>query len=343
MLARNKISILLAVGTVSLFFSSTETHAAGIQVATMARVEGDVKLFSKPGPNAKKEAGATTQVLHDGVYYNVRAAKIGDPLELGNLVLSGPKSKARLIYKNGDSITVSENSMLRVRWKADSESQPVFEVMGGAIRGQFMKGGPRANSEVKTTSVVMGVRGTDFHMAKNGEGSRVSIMRGEVDLNAPGSKAKPVKVASGFSATVAAPPPPPKAPAPDKTGSNPAAAPPPPVSLLKVIAVEKTPSQEILAIQKQTTVRRPTAAEAPSAQLKELESKSVDVALEDIKAEDPVLYEKLKKSATSIEDADKVTTIATKEVYRKAVQAETAKKPEDLKDLDDVYDKFFKD
>ena len=182
-------------------------------------------------------------------------------------------------------------------------------------------------------------------MAKNGEGSRVSIIRGEVDLQAPGDTAKPVKVASGFSATVAAPPPSPKAPAPSKAGGQtPAAAPPPPpVSLLKAIAVEKTPSQEILAIQKQTTVRRPTAAEAPSAQLKELESKSVDVALEDVKAEDPVLYAKLKKSAASIEDADKVTTIATKEVYRKAVQAETTKKPEDLKGLDDVYDKFFKD
>ena len=74
-----------------------------------------------------------------------------------------------------------------------------------------------------------------------------------------------------------------------------------------------------------------------------MELKAVDVTLEDIKREDPKLFEQLKKSGKPLQDADRVNTIATKATYKKVLQEESAKKPKELDELDDVYDKYFKD
>lgn len=330
-------------------FSMPSAFGAGLQVATVARVEGDVRIFSKPGAHAKNSGAEAPQVLQGDTYYNVRPASSGDTLELGNMVQSGKNGKARLIYKNGDSITVSENSIFKVRWKPETESSPVFEVLSGAIRGQFMKGGPRTNSEVKTNSVVMGVRGTDFYMARNGEGSKVSIIRGTVDLKLPQSNAKPVKLASGFSAAIAAPPMKPTVPATEAHKNSKPTQPesktpaPPSVDLDKLIKVEKTASKDILAIQKQTIVKKTEVKTAEAKRIQDLEAKSVEVALEDIKAEDVELYKELKKSSKTLEDADKVTIIATKAIYKKTVQAEAKGKPQELNEVEDVYDRYLKD
>lgn len=316
-----------------------------IQVATVARLEGKVKIFSKPGSTSKKE-GAEPQALVDGIYYNVKEATVGDQLELGNMVQTGASGKTRLIYRNGDQITVSESSLLRVRWKAENDSKPVIEVLGGAIRGQFLKGGPRGDTEVKTRGVVMGVRGTDFFIGSNGQGSKVSIMRGEVELQVtdPNSRtgtplSKPVKVASGFSANIDLPTPPTEA-SPDKIKAGATPVPPAPAPVIKVA---KTSSTDLLSIQRQTVVKKPLNPPPQVKELQALELKAVDVALEDIKREDPKLFEQLKKSGKPLQDADKVNTIAAKATYKKVVQEESAKKPKELEELDDVYDKYFKD
>lgn len=322
------MSTMVALMSV-LLVQSQQALAVGMQVATIARLEGDARIFLRPIKDKaslpkEAKAGDSPYALYDGTYYAFKAATVGDKLELGNMLQTGTTGKARLIYRNGDQITVSENTTLRLKWNPKTEAKPQFEVIGGMMRAIFLKGGPRKDSEVTTRTLSMGIRGTDFVVSSGGGGSKVSILRGEVSLRANTPDAEPVKVAAGFSAVV---PPPDVSPAHASQG--------------KKIAVAPTTGQQLLAIQKGTLVKKAASKGASDSELKELEKHAVDNSLADIKQADPALYEKISQSKNSIEDADGISLVAVREQYKKVEMDKAREKPASLKDVEDVYDKYF--
>jgi len=107
--------------------------------------------------------------------------------------------------------------------------------------------------------------------------------------------------------------------------------------------------RELATIQKRTVVKRSpkTAANLTSEEVKEienLEKQAVKMTLADIKAEDPQLYDTIKKKHTKTVDADQINSTVVKKLFDKAPKLKKPLKPgeADLEELgDDAYERYF--
>lgn len=343
-------ALVLMVGCFAFLSRLWAQDAA--KTATITRYYGKVKILTAPSKQLK---GPPPHVLYDGLYYRILKVKRGMTLKNGNIIQTGPKAKARLVYDNGDQITVSESSSYKVTWDTTKRDQRTFiDVLFGKFRAMIRKKGPRRDLNIKTHTLSMGVRGTDFHIiAHNREGgSTVSVLRGNVLLRprtgAP--EKEPVEVKSGFSASV-----PkvvlekPKAPLPKKIPESQKRLEPKPPR----IVVVRTTKQDLVEIQKASVVPRKPEIEkleplppVLTKKIASLEAKAVTSTLIDIKEEDPPLYRQIIEEKKEIKDVDKLGTITVKKAFK---AAPSAKKPrqklkpteEDLEDVKDIYEKYF--
>ena len=203
---KSLIACLLAITSL---LASVTVHA-GEQVGTLTQVDGTVVLYSEPSKTLQKESSGLPHALFEGEYFLVRSAKAGDRVNLGNVVRTNPGAKARLVYDNGDQFNVGPASSFRIFWDKDTaEGKTRMDLAYGKLRGIIAKGGPRSRLQIRTKAATMGVRGTDFFIAKSGATgeTEVSILRGEVEV-------KPAAPAS------AAPRPKRSTPAPSTTSSS---------------------------------------------------------------------------------------------------------------------------
>lgn len=313
------LSLLLNVLAPTLF-------AQSIHDATIARCFGKVSILKDP---KKKVTGAGPHVLFEGFYYQRSRAKTGGIAPLGSVIQTGDKSRCRLIFANGDQISVSDHTSYKITKNPKAPDKPLIELFFGAIRSVIEKNGPRTGTEVRTRSLAMGVRGTEFHIRANGKGGRsaISVLRGKVALTTS-NQSKPTEIPSGFSAEI-------------KSDTKASA---PKVNLIK------TDRLELLAIQKSTTIAKsdaPLAFEGALDQVEKLEKKAVTVLLTDIKQEDPNLYQSLQKSGTGKDlSLNQLQTATVKEAYKKAPKKTSTRKPtkEELEMSDeDIYEKYFND
>ena len=297
-------------------------------VAVLTRASGDVKLLKNPSDVVRGEG---PHVRFDQKYYIEFLAKRGAKLDNGEVIQVHDGGQARLIFRNGDVITVDGGTSYRVAWSGDSA--PVFDLLFGRMRAIFKKDGPRSGARVRTRSTVMGVRGTDFFATFKGS-AQLAVLRGKVELKENKPKAKPVTVESGFSAKVPAS----TSRSKQKKRSS------------STIQVQKTTKEELVVIQKATKL---VAAKAPSkssdavleAQLKQLEAQATKNVIEDIKETDPILYQEIAKPGKNL-DIDQVATAAVGQLFKEAPEAAKNLKPfgEALESLgEDSYDKYFRD
>jgi|GEM_PF-1361598 len=314
--------------------------------AFVTRVEGDVKVFANPSPTAPKtdKKEATPVLKFDGKFFTEKPVKRGTKIGPGELIKTGANGKARLIFRNGDQVTVSENTAYRMSEQTGGKSMLMGIIFGDA-RSVILPDGPRANMKVQTRSMSMGVRGTDFHVkAWTGTGgSEVTVIRGAVvverQAEGPASPA-PMEVKAGQSAVIKAPPP----------------AARPEVSA-EAIVVKQTTQQELVRIQKATTVTQPppspqaaTEAKSPdspvSEDLEKLEEKAVENVMSDIKRYDPKAYEaiqaKVAEDMGKIVDVDAVNSVSVGKLFDDApVDASMPKvQKKDLQMKGDVYDQY---
>jgi len=298
--------------------------------ATLTGVDGDVKIFTHP---SKKAEGPAPRALFEGEYYSVESAKVGVPVENGNIIRTAPGSKVKVVYENGDQFNVGPATAYRIFWDQKDEAKGKTEIamMYGKIRGVVSKEGPRSRLFIKTKTATMGVRGTDFFIADDGGvGTEVSVLRGKVEVEkkaTEGKKAEKVELAQGNSVEVS-------------TEKD-----------VKPVEVRKTTQEELTAISKSTTTTTKTTEELKKEvgetefkKLETLEKKAVEATLKDIKTYNPKLYAELdtKKMANSNELNQSVVTTLTKE----APAAPKKRKPyrAELEDLGaDAYKKYFKE
>ena len=340
----------------ALFFLLPEfvTFAADSQVAVITRKIGKVKLLKYP---SVKRKGPSPHVKLDGLFYSVKKARKGHKLEIGDVIQTGKLARVRLIYDNGDQITVSPETSYKISLGVGKKkNKPVIDLFFGKLRAMVRKGGGRSGLEVRAKTGTMGVRGTDFFVSARGKdgGSEVSVLRGAVAVKPTGENVKPVEIPAGFSAAL------PKIEKEDnkigkgkkkrrkkkKSGGI----------MGFSIKMKKTTKQDLVKIQQVTKVKKQkrkegqkiSAAElALEKKLKKLETKAVENTIQDIKEEDPELYEVIKKNPKkNLDDIDKIQTIATRKAFEKAPSAPKSQKPrKDSLNLDalgdDVYEKYF--
>lgn len=126
--------------------------SAGHAAATLEAVTGDVKT----GLTAPLSAPASS----------------GQTVNPGNVVTTGPKSRATLRFTDGSAVALHENSEFRVAEYAYSSENPAgdrsrFELFKGVLRAvtaAIAQRSPDAYS-VRTPQATIGIRGTDFMLA----------------------------------------------------------------------------------------------------------------------------------------------------------------------------------
>jgi hypothetical protein len=176
----------------------------------------------------------------------------------------------------------------------------------------------------------MGVRGTDFVITDPDPKGQavVSVLRGKVSTLPIEGGSKETEVPAGFSMTLEPE---------EKDRKTP-------------VSVEPTTKTMILAIQKATSVAKPTSEELAAlepevkTEVENLEKQSVEATLEDIQKNDPATYEAIKGKTKEFADADQIHAATLKRSFEEAPVENKINKPsaEELKDLNqDVYKKYF--
>ncbi|MBL7663663.1 MAG: FecR domain-containing protein [Bacteriovoracaceae bacterium] len=289
----------------------------------IVKIKGKSELFTQPSKTLS--AGQTQKVLFEGLYYSVEPIKLGTKVTPGSVVRTGADAKLRLVYKNGDQVTVgpATSYQIIVGAKKTEDEKSSIKLMYGAIRSVVSKEGPRSGMNVKTRTAAMGVRGTDFFISQRGSSgnTRVAVLRGEVEVK-PKDKNDVLNVKSGFTAAVV-------------ENKNDIKA-----------EVKQTTQQELISIQKDSLIKTSeaevdSASDAVKAEIAQLEKKATDVTLNDIKRYDEKLYNKLKTVA--VKSVDELNTLSVKKIFKDAPKNQGKISSEDLENLEmDAYEEFFK-
>jgi len=335
-------ALSLTLVTVAVNNSQALAEETTSQIGTLTQVEGTVKLFTHPSKALQKNDSPSPQVLFEGEYFRAQDAKVGDKVDLGNIVRTAPTAKARVIFDNGDQFNVGAGTAYRVSWSPEHPNAGTnISLMYGKFRGVIEKGGPRSKLKIRTRTATMGVRGTDFFIADEGDkGTEVSIIRGSVEVKPEAPQAKPVEVKAGYSVDVAPPAP---VPAKSTTAEN-----TPPPAVQPAIELRKTTQEDLTAIQKSSKIQPKKDEVAPppevQAKLAVLEKKAVETTLGDIKKHDPKLYAQL-QAQPQLTSTDDINAHAVAEIAKTAPKAPEKHKPykSEMDDLENnAYEQYFK-
>lgn len=303
--------------------------------ATITKFYGKVRLFINP---SKTKQGPGPFVKTGDIYYTVQKAKVGMRLKPSDRIQTGKKAKAKVVYDNGDQITMSGGTSYEVTLDSSSGvKKPILDIFFGKIRGLIQKGGTRSGMKVRSTSMVMGVRGTDFFVAARDEKgqSEVSVFRGEVEIKQKQSKAPPVKVPAGFSVKV-----------PEKSAKT--------VKTAPKLRVKPTSKSKIVKIYKESVISKKELKAAgaetvnPEVQkaVNKLERKAIKAVKNDIKTHDPELYKRIASiPEEKIASPEALVSFTTKKAFEAAPKEKKSNSKATFKDLDhsDVYDQYLKD
>jgi hypothetical protein len=295
----------LSFGLIATFFSLPAWGADQDHTAKITRFFGKAQILS--GPSDKK-TGQPPHVLFEDKYYHVEPAKLGSEIPLGSVIQTGEKTMVRLVYPNGDQIMISPSSSYKVTLETkDGKEKPISELIYGKFRAVISKEGPRKESEVRTRTMVMGIRGTDFHVAAYSDqgGSVVSVLRGAVAVtpqaSKPGEQPQTVEVKTGYSAAI-----PTKDPVP-----------------VKVAATDKF---DLKTIQESVSFSKNQAAETPADPetqkvIAALEQKAVESTKKDIQSGDPELYKKIQAAEAAGKTIDNVEILQAVTLEKAMVRA----------------------
>ncbi len=345
----------------SLVLAAAKAGGSPKPIATITKFFGKVIILSSP---AISEQADQTQAIFEGSSYVVQAAKLGAKVYEGSVVQTKEKSMARLVFENGDQVMVAAQSSYKISTvkKPGGEEKPVSDLLYGKFRAIISSEGPRKDMEVRTRTMVMGIRGTDFHVsASDASGSStVSVLRGVVAVaprpTAADVNVEPVSVAAGFSA---------KIPEPLATGPE---ATPVRVAINKTDKVDLQQIKASVSFKQASDEASPATAVDPETQkrLAQLEEQAISTTKSDIKSSDPELYKRIEAAESKgrkIQDLEVLQEVTLAKALISAPEANPEKKQqfdkmsglqkptppppkpskEQLKEMeDDVYDKYFK-
>lgn len=298
-------------------------------VGTIVSTSGDVKIL-KPS----KKRGPFT--LYAGKKLSYKKARIGQKVRQKEILHSGPNGKVKIVYKNGDHLSIGPGTSMTMpilNSKIQKKKSSQLNLYYGKVRAMISKKGPRNKMEVKTPSAVAGVRGTDFFVSHQGNNqTQLTVLRGEVEVSKKIGKnkvSKPISVKTGFTANI------------EKNKNEPINQPP-------KIQIEQASKENLLDVQQISSIKEPptliaSLSKEVQQEVENLQKASTHATLEDIKEEDPKMYEKIKDK--KITDISSISTEVVAKLYKKAPRKDKKKKPslDEIEGLgDDVYNKYFK-
>lgn len=312
----------IALFVFGFFFLPSQFLGAAEHAAKLVRFVGDVKVLTEP--NEKKQ-GEGPYALYEGKYYRVLKPRVGMSVSPGDIVQTGSPARARLIFDNGDQVTVSSQTFYRLSLGGSQKTTPsTVDVVFGKLRMMVKKGGARSGMEVRTRTMVMGVRGTDFFVTANPSsgGSMVTVLRGQVVVTPNTPNATPIEVPAGYAAQLAS------AHGAQSAGPQ-----------KDAVAIKPVTTQELVEIQKETKVP-PTKEKETAEDIKALEKKAVEATVDDMKQSDPDLFERMKGDEKVLGDIENLNTLSVKRVFDDVKKGKPSEKS--LESDEDVYKKYFR-
>lgn len=247
---------------------------AGPQDGTITALSGTVELLTQPSKQLQKTE-TRPHALFEGLYYLYQPARLGDRVGNGVYVRVAPGSKAQIVFDNGDQVNLGSGTLYRGSWKQDvadaSAAAPKVDLPYGKLHTVISKGGPRSKLQLRSKTMVMGVRGTEFSVVTAGEqAAAVSVLRGEVEV-APtvaqqATSAKMFKIVESQTAQVQA-----------ASGA----------SSTPTIDIKKTAKEDIEAIRKITELPQAPNSQKKPPVVEALQKKAASVTLQDIKTYHP--------------------------------------------------------
>lgn len=355
-----RYSVLLALWAMAFTEQSYASDGAkpelGPESGMITKKIGKVTLLLDPHPSRQ---GAGPHVKYDGMYYRAVKAKKGMTVPLGSVIQTVGFGRARVTFPSGDQITVSKSSFYKIGYDRKAKKK-VSELMFGSIRGLVRNKGAKEKLEVKTRTMVMGVRGTDFFVSARDRsgGSVVNVLRGKVavaqlppaDQGRDGSKAKNrkakplkmVEIPAGFSVKVQ-----PRQASRANKGKSSRRRPP-------ALKVKPTTKKQLVAVQVETVIKERAGDEEPmnpelAKKVAKLEAKATESCLADIKEYNPALYASMKAKISeggTMPSVDAIQTNTVKAMIKKApaASANKGRKPtaQELEAIDqDIYNRYF--
>ena len=307
-----------------VIFLTFSLSALASHVATVSKLQGKVDLYAPVDIYPQLQG---THVLYQSKTYRIVAAQVGTKILNHMIVNTDKKSKAKIVFSNGDQIYVTPSSQYEINWeevKGKAKEGPTgINLMYGAIRMMVDKEGPRTGTKVKTRSATFAVRGTDFHVAQSGSSgtSQVSVLRGKVEaipLQQGKAKTEAVVVETGKSAMT-------------QVGETSA-------------EVVKTTKQDLkqIALESKVEMTEKAVPEVVKQEIVQLEEKARENIIKDIKNTDPVLFEEIKTA--KIDDLDALNMKTVEKIYEKAPEAKGKPGWRELDEIEtDPYGKYFKE
>jgi hypothetical protein len=118
--------------------------------------------------------------------------KVNDWVEEGSLIRTAEKSFAKLIFIDKSQMNIGPGSEVKIE-KFDGKDSGVIDLVKGKVRSQVSKDYLQIQQDksklfIKTSSAVMGVRGTDFILSTNGKSTSAILFEGEIAFNKLGGE-----------------------------------------------------------------------------------------------------------------------------------------------------------
>lgn len=117
-----------------------------------------------------------------------RKVSLNEELLEDTSVLTGPKSMVIIQMRNRNTVTLGPKSKMVLIEAENDEGPGVISLLNGRLRSEVQKARKRDKKNhkqlISTRSAAMGVRGTDFIVAHNGENNVTSLvtLKGEVEM-----------------------------------------------------------------------------------------------------------------------------------------------------------------
>lgn len=113
--------------------------------------------------------------------------KVEDWVEDGSVVKTGEKSFVKLIFIDKSQMNIGPGSEMKIE-KFGEKDSGVIDLVKGKIRSQVTKDYLQMDRNksklfIKTPNAVMGVRGTDFLIATNGQTTSTILFEGAISFN----------------------------------------------------------------------------------------------------------------------------------------------------------------
>jgi hypothetical protein len=133
-----------------------------------------------------RHAGTITALMPTDYIYRAGAKTLAAkdaPVNWLDEVESSGNGRARIVLEDGSILSVGSKSRLKIV-QHDAQSQNTsLELLGGKVRAEVRKlSSPSGSFEIRTSTAVCGVLGTDFYLETDGKKTRLVVLEGRVSF-----------------------------------------------------------------------------------------------------------------------------------------------------------------